>query len=175
MIGAIHMLDTWENLVGGDACGTKWSQYMVKWPKQLWHVEILSYWLVDSHFQEPLEYSYAVLFARWFTLLETLHSPCNPGNTRIICVSCSVMSDSLWPHGLQPTRLLCPWNSPGKSTGVGCQSLLQGIFLTQGSNPGLLHCRWILYHLSHQGSPMYNVVSAIRDLQGKNFVQLITL
>ena len=42
---------------------------------------------------------------------------------------------------------------PGKSTGVGCHALLQGIFTTQGSNPGLLHCRWILYCLSHQGSP----------------------
>ena len=44
----------------------------------------------------------------------------------------------------------CPWDSPGKNTGVGCHALLQGIFLTQGSNPGLLHCRWILYCLSHQ-------------------------
>ena len=44
-------------------------------------------------------------------------------------------------------------DSPGEYTGVGCHVLLQGIFLTQGSNPGLLHCRWILYHLSHQGSP----------------------
>ena len=43
--------------------------------------------------------------------------------------------------------------SPGKNTGVGCQALLQGIFPTQGSNPGLLHCRQILYHLSHQRSP----------------------
>ena len=51
------------------------------------------------------------------------------------------------------TRLLCPWNSPGQNTGVGSHFLLQGIFLTQGSNPSLLHCRWILYHLSHQGSP----------------------
>ena len=50
-------------------------------------------------------------------------------------------------------RLLCPWDSPSKTTGVGCQSLLQGIFLTQGSNPGLLHCRQILYHLRYQGSP----------------------
>ena len=48
----------------------------------------------------------------------------------------SVVFDSLRPHGLQPTRLLCPWDSPGKSTGVGCHSLLQGIFLTQGSNSG---------------------------------------
>ena len=45
----------------------------------------------------------------------------------------SVVSDSLQPHGLQPTRLLCPWDFPGKNTGVGCHFLLQGIFLTQGS------------------------------------------
>ena len=44
-------------------------------------------------------------------------------------------------------------DSPRKSTGVGCHALLQGIFPTQGSNPGLLHCRWILYCLSHPGSP----------------------
>ena len=49
------------------------------------------------------------------------------------------MPDSLRPHGLQPTRLLCPWDSPGTNTGVGCHVLLQGIFLTQGSNPCLLH------------------------------------
>ena len=60
---------------------------------------------------------------------------------------------NLWLHGLQPTRLLCPWDSPDKSTGVACHSLLQGIFLTQGLNLGLLHCRQILYGLSHQGSP----------------------
>ena len=52
----------------------------------------------------------------------------------------SVASDSLWPRGLQPTRLLCPWNSSGKNTGVGCHALLHGIFPTQGSNPGLLRC-----------------------------------
>ena len=58
--------------------------------------------------------------------------------TKPVCVSHSVMPDSLWPHGLQPTRLLCPWDFPGKNTGVGCHALLQGIFLTQGSNPSLL-------------------------------------
>ena len=60
----------------------------------------------------------------------------------------SVVSNSLWPHGLQTTRLLCPCHSPGKKTGMGCHFLLQGIFLTQGSKPcllGLLHCRQILY------------------------------
>ena len=47
----------------------------------------------------------------------------------------------------------CPWNSPGKNTGVSSRSLLQGVFLTQGSKPGLLHCRWTLHCLSHQWSP----------------------
>ena len=49
--------------------------------------------------------------------------------------------------------LYSSWNSPGQNTGVGSLSLLQGIFPTQGSNPDLLHCRWLLYQLSHQGSP----------------------
>ena len=59
----------------------------------------------------------------------------------------SVVSDSLRPHGLYS-----PWNSPGQNTGLGSLSLLQGIFPTQGSNPGLLHCRRILCQLSHKGS-----------------------
>ena len=54
---------------------------------------------------------------------------------------------------MQPTRLLCPWDSPGKNTGVGSLSLLQGIFPTQRLNPGLPHCRQILHQLSHKGSP----------------------
>ena len=74
-----------------------------------------------------------------------------------VCVSCSVVSGSLQPHGLRPTRLLCPWNSPGKNTGVGCHFLLQGTFPTQRSNPGLLHYRWILYCLSHQGSTVLSI------------------
>ena len=49
------------------------------------------------------------------------------------------MYDSLQPFGLQPTRLLSPWDSPGQNTGVGCHTLLQEIFLTQGSNLGLSH------------------------------------
>ena len=61
--------------------------------------------------------------------------------------SFSVVYNSLWPHGLYS-----PWNSPGQNTGVGSLSLLPEIFPIQGSNPGLLHCRWILYQLSHKGS-----------------------
>ena len=62
--------------------------------------------------------------------------------------SCSVMSDSLRPHGLYT-----PWNSPGQDTGVGSLSLLQGIFPTLESNPGFPLCRQILYQLSRKGSP----------------------
>ena len=59
---------------------------------------------------------------------------------RACCACCIafVISDSLWLHGLRPTRLLCSWDSPGKDTGVGCHFLLQGIFLTRGSNLRLL-------------------------------------
>jgi len=63
------------------------------------------------------------------------------------------MSDSLWPHGLQPTRLLCPWDFPGKSTGVGCHALLQEIFPTNGLNLRLLHWQADSLALSLQGSP----------------------
>ena len=61
--------------------------------------------------------------------------------------SSSLVSDSLRPHGLYS-----PWNSPGQNTGVGSLSFLQGTLPTQGLNPGLLHCRWILYQLSYEGS-----------------------
>ena len=64
-------------------------------------------------------------------------------------VSHSVVSDSLWPRGLWPTRLLCPWDSLGKNIGVDCHSLLQRLFLTQGLNSCLLHCRQILYRLNY--------------------------
>ena len=70
----------------------------------------------------------------------------------MVNISPLVVSDSLRPHGLQPTTLLHPWDFRGKSTGVDCHFLLQRTFPTQGSNPGLLHCRQTLYRLSHQGS-----------------------
>ena len=63
----------------------------------------------------------------------------------------SVVSDSLWPHGLYSA-----WNSPGQNTGVGTLSLLQGIFPTQGLNPGLPPCRRLLYQLSYKRSPIYD-------------------
>ena len=78
----------------------------------------------------------------------------------------SVLSDSLQPHGLNS-----PWNSPGQNTGVGTLSLLQGIFPTQGSNPGLLHCGWILYQLSYQGSPV--LTRELKDLTYRMWISKI--
>ena len=83
--------------------------------------------------------------------------------------SCSVVSDSLRPHGLYS-----PWNSLGQNTGVGSLSLLQRIFPTQESNQCLLHCRQILHQLSYQGSPVkhkggskitYPTCTTINDLE----------
>ena len=80
-----------------------------------------------------------------------LQLKCHDNLLKLDCVkseSLSVLSDSLWPHGLYR-----PWDSPGCNTGEGSYSLLQEIFITQVSNPGLPHCGRILYQLSHKGSP----------------------
>ena len=79
----------------------------------------------------------------------------NQEHSVYVCVlSGSVVSHSLQPHELWPTRFLYPWDFPGKNTGAGCYFLLQGIFLTQGLNQQLLRLlrfSEILYHLSHLG------------------------
>ena len=75
------------------------------------------------------------------------------GAVNLVCmhVHHSASSDSLQPHGLQHTRLLCPWNFPGKNAGAGCHFLLQGIFLTYGSKQRLLHWQVDSLPLCHIG------------------------
>ena len=78
----------------------------------------------------------------------------------------SFVSNSLWPHGLWPSKLFCPWDSPGKNTGVGYHSLPQGIFLTQGSNPCLfclLHWQAGSLPLAHLGSPPCVLANLIKS------------
>ena len=77
--------------------------------------------------------------------------------------SCSVVSDSLWPH-----RLYSPWNSPDQNTGVGSLSLLQGIFPNQRSNPGLLYYRQLLYQLSQREAQEHWSVCSLSLLQESN-------
>ena len=81
----------------------------------------------------------------------------------------SGVSNSLWPQGLNSPR-----NSPGQNIGVGSHSLLQGFFLIQGSNPGLPHCRWILYQLSHKGSAWCTVRPKKQKYIYIEFIQLNT-
>ena len=90
---------------------------------------------------------------------------------------CSVVSDSLHPHGMQPARLLCPWNSPGKNTRVGYHSLVQEIFPTQGSNLHLLHLLpWQAdsLPLSHLGSPSTSNCFFSRSLNSKAAIDLFS-
>ena len=92
------------------------------------------------------------------------------------CSAASVMSDPLRPHGLKSTRILCPWNSPGKNTGVGCHALLWGVFPTQGLNPGLPCCKWILYVWATKEAPkdrycwinMYKVSRILKFIGAKS-------
>ena len=73
----------------------------------------------------------------------------------VLILSCSVVSESLQPHGLYPARLLCTWELWSKNIGAGCHFLFQGISLTHGSNPRLLHLphwRADSLPLSHQGN-----------------------
>ena len=105
-----------------------------------------NFWYIVEALLRIFDFNIWLVTSAWFTLLCL-----RPWRRCKWKWSCSVVSDSLWPHGLQPPRLLHPWDFPGKSTGVGCHFLLQGIFPTQGLNPGLSHCRRMLYPLSHQG------------------------
>ena len=98
-----------------------------------------------------------------------------------VCVTCMgtmyIRAKSLSHVQLSvPARLLSPWDSPGKNTGVGCHALLQGVFLTQGSNPGLLHCRQILYpwttyeaHGKHREGQITENAPLKMDSEGKTW------
>ena len=100
--------------------------------------------------------------------------PRGPLRHLFVCMF-SVVSHSLWSHGLQPTRLLFLWDFSGKNTGTGCHSLLQEFFPTQGSNSCilcLLHCRCILYP-EPPGKPLvfsFTVAEVKRRLQEEPLV-----
>ena len=88
---------------------------------------MISYWSLGS--SRILNRGVAAHLLRSKTLVRS---------TAVCLLSRSVMSNSLWPHGLQPSRLLCPWDSPGQNTGVGCHFLLQGNLHDPGVEPASL-------------------------------------
>ena len=75
----------------------------------------------------------------------------------VVCLVAPLCPSLCDPMGYSPPGSSVHRDSPGKNTRAGCHALLQGISPTQGSNPGLPHCRWILYHLIHQGSPSHQL------------------
>ena len=140
---------------------SKWSSSIKSTNNKFWRgygeKEILLHCLWESKLIQPL-----CRTVRRFLKKLWIELPC-------VC-ACSVMSDSLQPHGLQPARLLCPWDSPGKNTGLDCHSLLQRIFPTQGWNShllGVLHSTQILYPWAtiEDHAPIY--LALINDLSHK--------
>ena len=136
-----------------------WESWCVYWiPQSLWRTSLFNYnssyfWNIGLDYTTSLP---LLPISVWFLLYIFSHRfffwVISVFMNKWSKWSHSVMSDSLRPHWLWPTRLLHPWDFPGKSTGVGCHCLLHRIFPTQGSNPSPPHCRQMLYHLSHQGS-----------------------
>ena len=117
----------------------------------IWSVCIrgMRYPLISTYCEFKLIFFWLVIFiSTWLTMVFLF----SKGKESEAAQSCPTLCDS---HGLQSPRLLCQWDFPSKSTGVGCHFLLQGILPTQGLNLGLPHCRQTLYPRSHQGSPFF--------------------
>ena len=107
--------------------------------------------VVQGTLKSPLQHhssKASILQCSAFFIVQLSHPYMTTGKTIALTRWAFVVFIYLWSHGLYG-----PQSSPGQNTGVGCLSLLQGIFPTQGSNPGLPHCRQFLYLLSHKGSP----------------------
>ena len=155
-------------------CPGRWSldkPYFLGGPLEAWHPE-------PNFHSQPLLVPAKVALVLWwpcytvflyvplsvklhffhFSLLQVFFFRSKCGNLWLflLCVLIAQSFLTLWdPMICSSAGSSCPF--PGKNTGVGCHSLLQRIFLTQEWNPGLLHCRQILYWLSHQGSPLIPV------------------
>ena len=118
-----------------------------------WFCSCLVFWLIIIHQSKNQLLIFSVAKTDFSTkhFNSKLKLKCVKREHMLKSVRCCFVVDKLCPTllrpcGLQPARLLCPWDSPGKNTRVGCHFLLQGIFLTQGLNPCLLLGRQILYH-----------------------------
>ena len=152
------LLDFWQNLERSRCLGRTCSQ-----KRKMQRIsEEMGYWTNQEHYS-PSSFYLNILVPEnnWvfvYLFINREIQPCmypklfglqEHYTSYSMYVSNSIMPDSLWPHWLQPTSLLWPWDFPDKDTGMGCHFLLQRIFLTQESNSGLLPSRHILYRLSY--------------------------
>ena len=120
-----------------------------------WKVKVKSLsrvWLLATPWTAALQAPPSMGFSRqeYWSGQHIIHCLCS--HVCLVTQLCLILCD---PMDCSPPGSSVTGNSPGKNTGVGCHALLYGIFPTQGSNTGLVHCRQILYHLSHQGSPLF--------------------
>ena len=121
------------------------------------HASLSNFFLLYCHFQHIQSREVEII---WWLLSPFIKNFVVLVNYSILCAKSLQSYPTVQPHGLQPASLLCPWDSPGKNTGVGCHALFKGtfhprdqmIFPTQRSNLGLPHCRQILCQLIHKGS-----------------------
>ena len=140
---------------------------VIQWAEPRLNHQGLSSWLVKAYFISPHSKTGKINYLHMYQIHSLVTILCLPElelekivnssvftlwNAMCCVLSLSVVSDSLRPHGLWSSRILCPWGLFRLEYWSGLPCPPPGIFPTQGSNPGLLHCRQILYHLSHQGS-----------------------
>ena len=144
---------------------TRWGHGRMHYPKQRLLLNLSQKWPVWPD---------APLFSRKVGIGNPLFKLYN---LTVLKIKVKVLVTQLFPALGNPMdkacHLLCPWDSPGKNTGVDCHSLLQGIFPTEGLNPGLLHCRQSLYHLSHQGTE-FNYTNKIKTTTS-DFMNILRL
>ena len=115
-------------------------------------IYIIITWEISEHQPKTSEVTYVCKDLHVYVLL------------LVLCLVVKLCLMLLQPHGLQPTRLHCPWDFPGKNTGLGCRFLLQGIFPIQGSSLCFLHWQVDSLLLSHQGSPQWRLGPSKVDL-----------
>ena len=159
-----NFLIIWHSKFLNRVSHSKWVSF-VTWGQNTWIS--LVYWISWNFWRLFLKHSSCTCFIitnRWALSLLGSIPPHSPGSAALLwavllacilswvahwlnglhwtikatCVLTSALSGSLWPHALQPARLLYPWGSPSMNAGVGCHALLQRIFLAQGSNPCFL-------------------------------------
>ena len=115
-------------------------------PKFIYSSKLHVFPILKRHFTVYHYSNHLIQLKLYLTTVKTMAAIKQVYQVPVCVSSLALVCPTLRSQGLQPARLLCPWDFPGTNTGAGCHFLLQGIFTKQGLNPYLRHCRQILYH-----------------------------